>query len=71
MMGLAWFLLTANWFIGIPLMIAIVIVVLSRLQKEENMLHERFEDEYDEYMEGTDRFLPQLFSAKRVSKVND
>jgi len=68
MMGLAWFLLTANWFIGIPLMIAIVIVVLSRLQKEENMLHERFEDEY---MEGTGRFLPQLFSAKRVSKVND
>ena len=62
LMGLGWFLLTANWFVGIPLMIGIVLVVLSRVQNEEAVLIELFGDEYRAYMQQTGRFLPPLFT---------
>lgn len=60
MMGLGWSLLTANWFIGFPLSVAIILVVLSRVQNEENVLIELFGDEYRNYMLHTGRFLPKL-----------
>lgn len=62
-MGLGWFLLTANWFIGIPLMLGIVVVVLSRVQKEESVLIDLFGDEYRDYMRRTGCFIPPLFSG--------
>ena len=60
LMGLGWFILTANWFIGLPLMIGIVIVVLVRIENEENVLLELFGDEYHIYMQRTGRFMPKL-----------
>jgi protein-S-isoprenylcysteine O-methyltransferase Ste14 len=61
LMGLGWFLLTANWFVGVPLMVGIVVVVLSRVQNEEKVLIDLFGDEYRDYMETTGRFFPALF----------
>ena len=58
LMGLGWFLLTANWFVGIPLMVGVFLVVLSRVKNEEAVLIELFGDEYLEYMKGTGRFVP-------------
>lgn len=60
LMGLGWFLLTANWFIGVPLMIGIVLVVWSRVPNEEAVLTQLFGDEYRDYMKETGRFLPTL-----------
>lgn len=62
-MGLGWFFLTANLFVGIPLMLGIVLVVLSRVQYEEAVLTELFGDEYRVYIKETGRFLPLLFSG--------
>ena len=61
LMGLGWFLLTANWLIGPPLMIGIILVILSRVQHEERVLIELFGDEYRSYMEETGRFIPIFF----------
>jgi protein-S-isoprenylcysteine O-methyltransferase Ste14 len=64
LMGLGWFLLTANWFVGVPLMIGIFLVVLSRVQNEEDVLTEIFGDEYQEYMQHSGRFFPPLFTGR-------
>ncbi len=60
LMGLGWFTLTANWFIGVPLLLGIIIVVLVRIENEEAVLLELFGDEYRVYMQRTGRFLPKL-----------
>jgi protein-S-isoprenylcysteine O-methyltransferase Ste14 len=60
LMGWGWFILTANWFVGLPLMMGIVLVVLSRVNKEEAVLVDLFGNEYKEYMQRTGRFLPKL-----------
>jgi len=60
LMGFGWFLLTANWFVVVPLMIGIALIVLSRVKKEEDMLMNLFGDDYRNYMKRTGRFLPQL-----------
>lgn len=62
LMGLGWLLLTANWFIGAPLMIGIIVVVFMRVENEEGVLIDLFGDEYREYMQRTGRFLPLLFA---------
>jgi len=62
LMGLGWLLLTANWFIGAPLMIGIVIVVLMRVENEEAVLIDLFGDDYRNYMKHTGRFLPLLLA---------
>jgi protein-S-isoprenylcysteine O-methyltransferase Ste14 len=62
LMGLGWLLLTANWFIGAPLMIGMIVVVFMRVENEEGVLIDLFGDEYREYMQRTGRFLPLLFA---------
>jgi len=54
---LSFFLLTANWFIGLALL-AFSILLASRVEGEEAMLLERFGDEYRANMRRTGRFLP-------------
>jgi len=66
LMGLGWFLLTANGLIGIPLVIGIVLVVLSRIQNEEEVLIDLFGDEYRDYMQITGRFLPVFFRKEGI-----
>ncbi len=52
-------ILTANWLIGLTSLIVLVLLAV-RTPKEEEMLIERFGDEYREYMERTGRFLPRF-----------
>jgi protein-S-isoprenylcysteine O-methyltransferase Ste14 len=59
LMGLGWLLLTANWFVGGPLVIGLGIIVTGRVPHEEAVLLETFGDQYQEYMERTGRFLPR------------
>jgi protein-S-isoprenylcysteine O-methyltransferase Ste14 len=52
-------LLAANWFMGLA-SVAVLVMVLVRLPKEEARLIERFGDEYRAYTERTGRLLPRL-----------
>ena len=60
LMGLGWLLLTGNWFTGGPLMVAIFLLVLVRVDREEALLTETFGDAYVAYIQKTGRFLPLL-----------
>lgn len=53
-------LLTRNWFIGGFILVALTLIVVTRLQKEEAAVVEKFGDEYRAYMQRTGRFLPRL-----------
>lgn len=53
-------LLTANWFIGLASVIVLALLAI-RTPKEEEMLIERFGDQYREYRARTGRFLPRIF----------
>lgn len=55
----AFFLLSANWFVGIT-WLALSILAVSRADKEEAALIEKFGAEYRAYMQRTGRFLPGL-----------
>ncbi|MBI2827329.1 MAG: isoprenylcysteine carboxylmethyltransferase family protein [Planctomycetia bacterium] len=52
-------LLTANWFIGLAGLAAMVLLVL-RTSNEEARLHDRFGEAYEEYQRRTGRFMPRL-----------
>lgn len=55
----ACFLLTANWLIGL-LGMGYSLLIVQRAGREEQMLIERFGDEYRAYMQRTGRFVPRL-----------
>lgn len=60
---LAMLLLTANWFVnGIPL-IALIIIIATRVRREEAVMLNTFGEAYRRYMERTGRFLPRLIYA--------
>ncbi|QDU29011.1 Isoprenylcysteine carboxyl methyltransferase (ICMT) family protein [Anatilimnocola aggregata] len=52
-------LLTANWLIGVS-SVAVLALLAIRTPKEEQMLIERFGQEYRDYMARTGRFLPRI-----------
>lgn len=55
-MGLA--LLTANWvFVG--LLVVMIVWLPARVSREEQMMIEKFGDEYEAYMRSTGRFFPK------------
>jgi len=56
---LAFFLLSANWFVGIT-WLALSILAASRAGREEAALIETFGAEYQAYVQRTGRFLPGL-----------
>jgi protein-S-isoprenylcysteine O-methyltransferase Ste14 len=57
-------LLTANWLIGVS-SVAVLALLTIRTPKEEQMLIERFGQEYRDYMAMTGRFFPKLISGGR------
>jgi len=63
---LGWLLLTANWFIGGPLTIAIVLLVLVRVDREETLLTETFGVAYIDYVQVTGRYLPRLDRSSKI-----
>ncbi|MHA2202741.1 MAG: methyltransferase [Candidatus Hodarchaeales archaeon] len=50
-------LLSANWYFGLPF-IATIIVIIFRIKKEEEVMVEKFGEEYTLYMKRTKRFIP-------------
>lgn len=58
------FLVTSNWFIGITWIGGLFFFLYTRIQKEENILHEHFGKAYEDYSAKTGRFLPKLFGNK-------
>jgi protein-S-isoprenylcysteine O-methyltransferase Ste14 len=59
-MGLGWLLLTANWSIGVPLMVSISIVSALRVRHEERVMLNLFPEDYAVYMQNTGRYLPRM-----------
>lgn len=58
---IVYFLISANWFIGVVWIGWIIGTVISMIQEEETALVEKFGDEYRSYMRRTGRFLPRGF----------
>jgi protein-S-isoprenylcysteine O-methyltransferase Ste14 len=64
LLHIAVFFLTANWFIGLTWLAGLTIIILLRVKREEEMLLERFGDQYGFYMDRTGRFLPPVRRAR-------
>jgi protein-S-isoprenylcysteine O-methyltransferase Ste14 len=60
LLGVGFLLLTANWAVGVPLIVALPAIVATRVGNEERMMAEQFGAEYRAYMARTGRFLPRL-----------
>jgi protein-S-isoprenylcysteine O-methyltransferase Ste14 len=60
LLGLSILLLSANWLLGGGTLVALSMVMLSRLVHEEAVMEERFGDQYRDYMTRTGRFFPRL-----------
>src|SRR5262249_2855345 len=56
----AFFLLTANWFLGLVPLLLVVVVMGWRTPREEAVLLARFGNAYSDYCRRTGRFLPRL-----------
>jgi protein-S-isoprenylcysteine O-methyltransferase Ste14 len=54
----AFFLLSANWFIGAAWLLGLTSVMLTRVVHEETVMQEKFGDAYRAYMRRTGRFWP-------------
>ena len=70
-LALAFFLLTANWFVGLAWFAVLTLVMLSRVRREEDVMMERFGDAYREYAARTGRFLPRLRGRQRPRPVSE
>jgi protein-S-isoprenylcysteine O-methyltransferase Ste14 len=57
---LSFFLLAANWLIGVIFIGGITAVMISRVAKEDQVMSERFGAEYQAWAAHTGRFLPRL-----------
>jgi protein-S-isoprenylcysteine O-methyltransferase Ste14 len=61
LVAIVYFLISANWFIGVLWLGWIVGTVGTMIGDEEDALIERFGERYREYMKRTGRFLPRMF----------
>jgi protein-S-isoprenylcysteine O-methyltransferase Ste14 len=52
-------LLTANWLIGVSSLLVLALLAI-RTPKEEQMLIDRFGDDYQQYVVKTGRFFPRI-----------
>jgi protein-S-isoprenylcysteine O-methyltransferase Ste14 len=61
LLWVAFLLLSANWFIGFTGITAFVWTTVIRTPKEEEMMSDRFGEEYLAYKQRTGRYLPRRF----------
>lgn len=57
---IALLLAPANWLIGLPAVIGLAVILISREGHEEAVMIEKSGDEYRGYMKRTGRFFPRL-----------
>ncbi len=55
----SFFFISTNWFIGLTGLLGFIWAIVVRTPKEEQMLIERFGDEYIAYTKRTGRYLPR------------
>jgi protein-S-isoprenylcysteine O-methyltransferase Ste14 len=60
-LGIGFFLLAANWMVGIIYTGTLLVMYLARVSREEEMMLDRFGDTYRQYMKKTGRLLPRLW----------
>ena len=58
--GIGWFLIMENWFVGGMWLVTVVLFLPGRIKAEEEMLMEHFGEEYEKYRNRTGKFLPRL-----------
>ncbi len=63
LVSIVYFLISANWFIGLVWIGWIVGAVASMIRNEEAVLIKKFGDEYKSYIQRTGRFLPRVFQG--------
>ena len=54
------YLLTKNWLIGSLFFVPYLVIVIWRVNNEEQMMLEKFGEQYQDYMKRTGRFLPKI-----------
>lgn len=59
--AVSFFLITANWLIGICWLFGVFLLVFVRLQREEDGLRERFGEAYENYSQTTARVIPGVW----------
>lgn len=58
LLWVGYLLISANWFIGLTGILGFVLAIVVRTPMEEQMMIERFGDEYHAYIKRTGRYLP-------------
>lgn len=59
LLWVGYFLLSTNWFIGLTGILGFILAIVVRTPIEEQMMIERFGDEYIAYMSITGQYLPR------------
>jgi protein-S-isoprenylcysteine O-methyltransferase Ste14 len=59
--AVSFFLITANWLIGICWLFGVLLLVFIRLRREEEGLRERFGEAYENYSRTTARIIPGVW----------
>ena len=59
---ISFFLVSANWAIGLAWLTGYTVLMISRVPKEEALMEQKFGDEYRAWAERTGRFLPRILS---------
>ncbi|MCL4301410.1 MAG: isoprenylcysteine carboxylmethyltransferase family protein [Anaerolineae bacterium] len=67
LLWVGYFLISTNWFIGLTGILGFVWAIVVRTPKEEQMMIERFGDEYIAYMKRTGPYLPRWLGKKTTS----
>jgi protein-S-isoprenylcysteine O-methyltransferase Ste14 len=65
---IGYFLLSTNWFIGLTGILGFIWAIVVRTPKEEQMMIDRFGNEYITYMKRTGRYLPRWSGKKTASE---
>lgn len=65
--GIAAVLMLHNWIAGFAFLIVSVIHYLSRVNAEEQMMLERFGEQYERYMQRTGRIIPRYWKLDSSS----
>lgn len=68
--GIGTLLLSANWFIGVPLIVWFWVMYLGRIKYEEQMMVDEFGGQYIAYMQSTGRLLPKIKANSAFIKHN-
>jgi protein-S-isoprenylcysteine O-methyltransferase Ste14 len=61
LIGIGFFLLSANWLVGVIYLGPLLVMYIARVSLEEKMMVERFGDSYRQYMKRTGRLWPRLW----------